>query len=94
MRSYKTHVSIHPEQVAAVLVRHADIAKGRLVVDRVDNLDVMTLRCEVADADAGLAATIGESIRAVCNLKGRVELVAPGTLPNDGKVIDDVRDLT
>ena len=50
----------------------------------------MTLKCEAA-GDAALAARIAESIQAVCKLSGKVELVAPGSLLNDGKVIDDIR---
>jgi phenylacetate-CoA ligase len=81
---------VHPAQIAEVLKRHTEVAKARLIVDRVDHNDVMTLRCEAA-GDAALATRIGESIQAICKLKGEVELVAPGSLPNDGKVIDDVR---
>ena len=51
----------------------------------------MILRCEVAGAAGGLDAAIGESIQAVTKMRGGVEFVAPGSLPNDGKVIDDVR---
>ena len=56
-----------------------------------DNRDVMTLHCETGDAAGDLGAAIAETLRAVCNLRGEVMLVAPGTLANDGKVIDDVR---
>ena len=52
----------------------------------------MTLHCEVANGgDAALIAAIAESLQACCKLKGAVETVAPGSLPNDGKVIDDQR---
>ena len=81
---------VHPAQIADVIKRHKEVTKARLVVDRKDQSDVMTLRCEAA-GDAALAARIGESIQAVCKLSGAVELVTPGSLPNDGKVIDDVR---
>ena len=81
---------VHPRQVADVLKRHPEIARGRLVVARQDGQDVMTLKCE-AVAGAGLAAAVADSIQAVCKLKGAVEIVAPGSLPNDGKVIDDTR---
>ncbi len=84
---------VHPEQIAAVVARHPEIVKARLVVDQSDGVDVMTLRCEVEGAQAGLAAAIAETLHAVCKLKGRVETVAPGSLPKDGKVIDDVRKL-
>ena len=81
---------VHPAQIAEVLKRHKEVTRARLVVDRRDQNDFMTLKCEAA-ADAGLTARIGESIQAVCKLHGAVELVVPGTLPNDGKVIDDIR---
>ena len=51
----------------------------------------MTLHCEVASSDADLADALVASLRDVCKLRGEVELVAPGSLANDGKVIDDVR---
>jgi phenylacetate-CoA ligase len=82
---------IHPEQVDKVVKRHPEIAKARLVVDWVEQADSLTLQCECANSQASLAAAIADSIRAICKLRGEVEIVAPGSLPNDGKVIDDVR---
>jgi phenylacetate-CoA ligase len=51
----------------------------------------MTLRAEAATSGEALAASVGESLRAVLKLGGQVDLVTPGTLANDGKVIDDQR---
>jgi phenylacetate-CoA ligase len=82
---------VHPEQVAEVLKRHPAIKKARLVVDRVNENDVMTLRCEFHGNDPALAKAVAESIHALCKLHGAVEFVPPGSLPNDGKVIEDVR---
>jgi phenylacetate-CoA ligase len=82
---------VHPAQVADVLARHKEVAKARLVVDRKGHTDEMVLQCECASSDPALAARIAESVQAVCKLKGEVALVAPGSLPNDGKVIEDVR---
>ena len=83
---------VHPSQVAAVLARHPELGRGRLVVDRADDRDSMTLHAELRGAAAeGLAAAVAESLRDVCKLRGEVELVEAGSLPNDGKVIDDVR---
>jgi len=83
---------VHPSQIAEVVRRHAEIAKARLTVSHdADRNDVMTLACEVANAPGGLAEAVGQSIRDVCKLRGEVTLVAPGSLPNDGKVIEDVR---
>ena len=82
---------VHPEQVAEVAKRHAGLGRVRLVVGRQGEQDIMTLRAEAADDDAGLKAKLAETLQAVTKLKGEVELVAPGTLPNDGKVIADER---
>ena len=82
---------VHPHQVAAVLKRHPELGRGRLVVTQAQGADVMTLRCE-SDADhESLEDAVRASIQAVCKLKGQVEFVRPGTLPNDGKVIEDAR---
>lgn len=81
---------VHPEQVAAVVKRHPEIAKARLVVTNPDSNDLMTLRCEAAAGEA-LAKAIADSIRDVTKLRGEVEFVAAGSLPNDGKVIADER---
>jgi len=83
---------VHPAQIAAVMARHPELGRGRLVVDRANDRDSMTLRCETAGAASeGLAAAVADSLRDVCKLRGEVELVATDSLPNDGKVIDDVR---
>lgn len=84
---------VHPEQVARVAARHPEVVKARLVVGNDDGQDTMTLHCEVAgDAGDALAAAIADSVQTECKLRGTVDLVAPDTLPNDGKVIDDTRD--
>ena len=82
---------VQPAQVAAVLKRHGEIARARLVVTREGDSDVMTLKCEVENGITGLAAAVADSLQASCKLKGAVELVAVGSLPNDGRVIDDQR---
>jgi phenylacetate-CoA ligase len=82
---------VHPEQVAEVAKRHAGLGRVRLVVARSGEQDVMTLRAEAPGDDAALKARLAETLQAVTKLKGEVELVAPGTLPNDGKVIADER---
>jgi phenylacetate-CoA ligase len=82
---------VRPEQVADVARRHAELGRVRLVVSRVGEVDAMTLKAESRTLDPGLAQGVGESLRAVMKLGGTVELVAPGTLPNDGKVIEDAR---
>ena len=82
---------VHPAQVAEVARRHAEIAKTRLVVDQSGGQDRMTLKCEVAAGGEALAKAIVETIRDVTKLRGEVAFVRPGTLPNDGKVIEDAR---
>jgi phenylacetate-CoA ligase len=77
--------------VAEVAKRYPGLGRVRLVVARAGEQDVMTLRAEAAGADAGLKAKLAETLQAVTKLKGEVELVAPGSLPNDGKVIADER---
>jgi phenylacetate-CoA ligase len=83
---------VHPSQVHAVAQRHPEIVKARLVVSGQMAQDVMTLHCEVADPGAANAGAIVESIRDLTKLRGEVRFAAIGSLPNDGKVIDDIRD--
>jgi phenylacetate-CoA ligase len=85
---------VHPEQIAALAKRHPELGRVRLVVGRTGEQDSMTLRAEAAASDPALADKIGETLQALTKLKGVVELVAPGTLPNDGKVIADDRTYT
>jgi phenylacetate-CoA ligase len=85
---------VHPEQIAELGKRHGELGRLRLVVGRAGEQDIMTLRAEAASRDAGLQAKIAETLQAVTKLKGEVELVAPGSLPNDGKVIADERTYT
>ena len=83
---------VHPRQVHEIAGRFAAVVKARLEVRDAGGRDRMVLRCETAEpADEGLRTAIAEAVRAVTGLRGEVELVAPGTLPNDGKVIDDQR---
>ena len=82
---------VHPEQIADIVKRHPEILKARLVVDAVDGKDAPHLRIEAASADLALAEAAAQSFQTVCKLRATVEIVEPGTLPNDGKVIDDVR---
>jgi phenylacetate-CoA ligase len=84
---------VHASQVQNIVRRHPDIVKARLVVSGQMANDLMTLQCEVAGApDPALAPAIAASIRDVTKLRGEVAFVAPGTLPDDGKLIDDARD--
>jgi phenylacetate-CoA ligase len=82
---------VRPEQVAEVAKRHPELARVRLVVSRENEQDAMTLNAESSNNDASFANAIAETLQAVTKLKGAVKLVAPGSLPNDGKVIADER---
>lgn len=82
---------VRPEQIAEIAKRHPELGRLRLVVTRAGETDAMTLKAEAVQRADALAAAIGESLRAITKLGGSVELVAPGALPNDGKVIDDTR---
>ena len=81
---------VHPGQIAEVAKRHPELGRVRLSVSREAEQDVMTLAAECSAA-SGLADAVAATLQAVTKLKGRVTLVAPGSLPNDGKVIADER---
>ncbi|BAR54343.1 phenylacetate-coenzyme A ligase PaaK-like adenylate-forming protein [Bradyrhizobium diazoefficiens] len=82
---------VRPEQVAEVGKRHSALGRLRLVVTRQGETDAMTLKAETAAANEALREEIASTLRMVTKLGGAVELVGPGTLPNDGKVIADER---
>ncbi|WP_445216620.1 phenylacetate--CoA ligase family protein [Bradyrhizobium sp. Pa8] len=82
---------VRPEQVAEIGKRHAAVGRLRLVVMRQGEADAMTLRAETVAASDALREEIAGTLRAVTKLGGNVELVSPGALPNDGKVIADER---
>ena len=82
---------VHPSQVAEVVKRFPEIARARLVVSGEMANDQMALKVEVTSRPEGLATRIADAIRDVTKLRGDVELLEPGALPNDGKVIEDAR---
>lgn len=82
---------VHPSQVAEVVKRHPGIARARLVVDNPDGQDRMTLHVETAETGVALVESLVGAMRDVTKLRGEVAIRKPGELPNDGKVIDDVR---
>ena len=81
---------VHPGQIAEIVRRFPEVQRARLVVSGEMADDRMVLRAE-APTDSALAQRLGDAIRDVTKLRGDVELVAPGSLPNDGKVIEDAR---
>ena len=82
---------VHPTQVAEVLARHPELGRARLVISGTVGSDRMLLRVEAAQRPDGLAERVGASVRDVTKLRAEIELAAPGSLPNDGKVIEDAR---
>ncbi len=84
---------VHPEQVAAVVARHPEVHRARLVVSGELAEDRLELRVEVDGEPEGLAARIAATARDLMRVRSEVTLLARGRLPNDGKVIEDVRKL-
>jgi len=85
---------VHPGQVAEVVKRFPSALRARLIVQGEMANDSMALHVETTaahGAEAELKAQIAEAIRDVTKLRSDVHLVAPGTLANDGKVIEDAR---
>lgn len=89
---------VHPQQVAAVMARHPEVRRARLVVSGEMADDRMVLLCETGGPPEGpaaeqLAERIAQSVRETTKLRSEVRLVPPSSLPNDGKVIEDTRKL-
>ena len=82
---------VHPGQVAAIVKRFPQVQRARLVVSGEMANDHMVLQVETQETAAGLAMQLQETMREVTKLRGEIEMVPPGTLPNDGKVIEDAR---
>ena len=79
---------VRPEQVAEFVRRYDDVARARVIATRENEMDIMTVQIETANTDAN---TYDGALRDILKLKARIELHAPNSLPNDGKVIDDQR---
>jgi len=82
---------VQPGQIAELAKRHPELGRLRLRVTRQDEQDAMTLAAECPAPATGLADAIAATLQSVTKLKGAVEFVAPGSLPNDGKIIADER---
>jgi phenylacetate-CoA ligase len=82
---------VHASQVAEITRRHPEVLRARLLIEGEMANDRMTLRAEVDGTPQGLAAKLAQSVRDVTKLRAEVALCAPGSLPNDGKVIEDAR---
>ena len=79
---------VRPEQVAQLVAKHDEIVKARVIAGRDGEMDTMTVQIETEAQDADSYAA---SVADVLKLKGKIQLVSPGSLPNDGKVIEDQR---
>ncbi len=82
---------VHPEQIARVVAQHSELLKARLSIDWINEQDQMILKCEVSRQDESLAGSIAQSLREQCKVRGEVALFEPGSLPNDGLIIEDIR---
>ena len=86
---------VHPSQAADVMKAHGELGRIRLVVGRANEQDTLVVKAECANPSAeGLAEAVARTVQSVCKVRGAVELVTPGTLPNDGLVIADERPAT
>ncbi|MEH6741675.1 MAG: phenylacetate--CoA ligase family protein [Sulfitobacter sp.] len=79
---------VRPEQVAALVAHHEEVTRARVIATREGEQDLMTVHIESASPDADAYA---KSVGQLLKLKGRIEVVAPGSLPKDGLVIEDQR---
>jgi phenylacetate-CoA ligase len=82
---------VRPEQIAEIAKRHPELGRLRLVITRNGETDAMTLKAEASNNSDTLRDELSSTLQDVSKLRGAVELVTPGTLPNDGKVIADER---
>ena len=85
---------VHPAQVAEIGRRHPQLGRLRLIVARESEQDVMVLKAECGAPASDLQGEVAATLQSVTKLRGTVELVAPGSLPNDGKVIADERPIS
>ncbi|WP_416897893.1 MAG: phenylacetate--CoA ligase family protein [Minwuia sp.] len=85
---------VHAKLVGEIVARHPEVDKARIVITNPDNRDQMVLKAEASKGDSGLADALKQSVQTVTKLRGDVEIVAPGSLPNDGIVVEDAREFT
>lgn len=82
---------VHAKLIGEIVGRHDEFSKARMVVTNPDNRDNMVLKIEAAEGGDQLTDAVRDSIQKVTKLRGDVEVVAPGSLPNDGLVLEDQR---
>mgnify|MGYP001791911281 CR=1 FL=1 len=79
---------VRPEQVAALVARHPEVTRARVVAGRAGETDTMTVRLE---GQAEAAETYGASVKELLKLSAEIEVVGEGALPKDGVLIEDTR---
>ncbi|MFK7875761.1 MAG: phenylacetate--CoA ligase family protein [Paracoccaceae bacterium] len=79
---------VRPEQVAQLVARHDEVVKARVIAMRDGARDKMVVQLE---AEGGDVAAFEASVQDILKLRGDVDIVAPGSLPKDGLVIEDQR---
>ncbi|KCB46892.1 AMP-binding enzyme domain protein [Bordetella hinzii 1277] len=82
---------VHPSQVAEVLRRHPEVGRARLVITGTTGAEQMALHVETGQLPAELSLRLVESVRDITKLRADIVRAEPGSLPNDGKVIEDLR---
>lgn len=82
---------VHPGQVNDIVKRFPEVLKARLVVSGEMANDQMTLHVECAQLDEALRNRLSDTVREVTKLRAEIVAKTPGSLPNDGKVIEDAR---
>jgi phenylacetate-CoA ligase len=82
---------VHPGQIVEIGKRHSELVALRLAVRREGEQDAMTLFAETASPSEALSSAVAATLHALTKLRGEIALVAPGSLPNDGKIIADER---
>lgn len=83
---------VRPEQVAELVAKHDVVTKIRLEISQINGQDSMQVLCETAAPNNTLSEEIASSVRSILHVRGEVSLQSMGSLPNDGKVIDDQRE--
>jgi len=79
---------IRPEQVAVFVAKHPEVTRARVIASRAAESDVMVVKIE---GDVGRADVYAASIAETLKLRAQIEVVAIGTLPKDGVIIEDQR---
>ena len=88
---------VHPKQIATIIERHPEIIRAKLIVKKYDDRDIMVLNCAIKNDlvvthPSSFINNVSDTIQSVCKLRGEVQVVPLEQIPNDGKVIEDLRE--